>query len=528
MIQEGYGGINNVYGYGVIVPASSILSASPLFAEPSYPNWHDSPSNDGDFHLTSISPCIDAGNPDTDNDGVEWSDDPDDQDPDSTRIDIGALYFSGGEDFSYIIFVGPGGGGRDGDGSFDNPFTSVQEGVDNASPGDTVIVKTGYYGENVVIESPVTLGSYYVIDPYYGHSDSTIIDGNPAGVDTLMGSVIAILPNDDGLTTVMGFTLQDGLGWSHVYTFTGPDGEEITDTLQTGGGVYAYNADVRITHNNFFFNGIPENEQGFRVGRRNVQEGGGMYIIDDDERDIRQDTLDLSWNNFNGNYSASGRSLVVSGWNGHVNLDNSNFDVFAQFDDRDEGMVSNYWVSGDSSTLFSFSGCTGTHPAVRQDVTIYPDNLADTLAYVYGDAENPITINLLSGTLRQNRDEERIFPLQMVNYVSIKGAGMEETILDAADSTGRILLLNNVKGVELESLTVKSGVGKLGGAIAMKYSESVFRNVNIKDSNADRGGGIFLLESEPVFEDVSFESNFAHKGKGGAIYALSSNLIMRN
>ena len=211
------------------------------------------------------------------------------------------------------------------------------------------------------------------------------------------------------------------------------------------------------------------------LGRRNVQEGGGMYIIDDDERDIRQDTLDLSWNNFNGNYSASGRSLVVSGWNGHVNLDNSNFDVFAQFDDRDEGMVSNYWVSGDSSTLFSFSGCTGTHPAVRQDITIYPDNLADTLAYVYGDSVNPITINLLSGTLRQERDGELIFPLQMVNYVSIKGAGRETTILDA-DTTDRVLVLNNIRGVFVDSLTLKGGSGRFGGAVSMRHSRSVFRD----------------------------------------------------
>ena len=113
--------------------------------------------------------------------------------------------------FAAIIYVDVANVTGPEDGTQARPFNAIQEGIDNASPGDTVVIKTGYYGENVVIESPVTLSSYYVIDPYYGHRDSTIIDGNPAGADTSRGSVIAILPNDDGLTTVMGFTLQDGL-----------------------------------------------------------------------------------------------------------------------------------------------------------------------------------------------------------------------------------------------------------------------------------------------------------------------------
>ncbi len=45
------------------------------------------------LHLTSLSPCIDAGNPDLDNDGQTWLTDTDDQDPDNSRMDIGAYYY---------------------------------------------------------------------------------------------------------------------------------------------------------------------------------------------------------------------------------------------------------------------------------------------------------------------------------------------------------------------------------------------------------------------------------------------------
>ncbi|HOU18368.1 MAG TPA: carboxypeptidase-like regulatory domain-containing protein, partial [Candidatus Marinimicrobia bacterium] len=49
--------------------------------------------NNNDFTLNYNSPAIDAGNPDLDADGTSWTDDVDDQDPDGTRLDMGAYYF---------------------------------------------------------------------------------------------------------------------------------------------------------------------------------------------------------------------------------------------------------------------------------------------------------------------------------------------------------------------------------------------------------------------------------------------------
>ncbi len=55
----------------------------PLFVDP----------QNGDYHLSFPSPCRDAGHPDLDGDGVMWQNDPDDQDPDGTRMDMGAFYY---------------------------------------------------------------------------------------------------------------------------------------------------------------------------------------------------------------------------------------------------------------------------------------------------------------------------------------------------------------------------------------------------------------------------------------------------
>jgi PKD repeat protein len=47
--------------------------------------------DNGDFRLSASSPAIDAGDPDLDNDGEDYSTDEDDQDPDGSRMDIGTF-----------------------------------------------------------------------------------------------------------------------------------------------------------------------------------------------------------------------------------------------------------------------------------------------------------------------------------------------------------------------------------------------------------------------------------------------------
>jgi len=54
------------------------------------PMFTDQDNNN--YHLHINSPCINSGNPDLNEDGIIWEDDSDDQDPDGTRMDIGAFY----------------------------------------------------------------------------------------------------------------------------------------------------------------------------------------------------------------------------------------------------------------------------------------------------------------------------------------------------------------------------------------------------------------------------------------------------
>ncbi|MBC8175487.1 MAG: T9SS type A sorting domain-containing protein [Candidatus Marinimicrobia bacterium] len=83
---------NDIYGYTeqfsifLNYPYKvGVINDDPIFVD----------SDNVDYHLTTNSPCIDAGDPDLNGDGMNWETDPDDQDPDGTRMDMGALYYDG-------------------------------------------------------------------------------------------------------------------------------------------------------------------------------------------------------------------------------------------------------------------------------------------------------------------------------------------------------------------------------------------------------------------------------------------------
>ena len=65
------------------IPGTGEIHENPLFIDPANDN----------YGLQADSPCIDSGDPDFDEDGIPWQRDPDDRDPDGTRLDMGYLYF---------------------------------------------------------------------------------------------------------------------------------------------------------------------------------------------------------------------------------------------------------------------------------------------------------------------------------------------------------------------------------------------------------------------------------------------------
>ncbi len=112
----------------------------------------------------------------------------------ATILTVLALVSHCAPTFATTLVVGP---------SPSAPFVRIQDAIDAASPGDTLLVKAGYYVENLDFR-----GNSIVLRSESG-PENTTIDGRNAD-----DSVIKIMNGEDTRTTVEGFTITGGRGYT--------------------------------------------------------------------------------------------------------------------------------------------------------------------------------------------------------------------------------------------------------------------------------------------------------------------------
>ena len=117
-------------------------------------------------------------------------------------------------------------------------FETIQEGIDAATDGDTVLVSQGIYTENINYYSKaITVTSHYIHTLDSADIYNTIIDGSQAP-DPHQGSVVYFTSGEDTTSVLCGFTIQKGTG-------TYPD--SFGD--RSGGGILLEFSGGKIIHN---------------------------------------------------------------------------------------------------------------------------------------------------------------------------------------------------------------------------------------------------------------------------------------
>ncbi len=145
-------------------------------------------------------------------------------------------------------------------------YAKIQDAIQAAEDGDTVLVSPGTYYENLnLLGKKITLASSFIFTGNFDDIKNTIIDGSqPRHPDT--ASCILMISGEDRTTMVTGFTLTGGKGTLWL-------DNHIGGYYREGGGILMENSSPVI-----MYNIIRDNEAINRTG--GVSAGGGGMRMD--------------------------------------------------------------------------------------------------------------------------------------------------------------------------------------------------------------------------------------------------------
>ena len=109
-------------------------------------------------------------------------------------------------------------------------YSSIQQAINAATDGDTVLVSPGRYFENINFHGKnILVTSYFMYDSDVSYISNTVIDGSqPAHPDT--ASCVLIVSGEDSTAVLQGFTLIGGTGTKWI-------DEHGAGTYVEGGGI---------------------------------------------------------------------------------------------------------------------------------------------------------------------------------------------------------------------------------------------------------------------------------------------------
>ncbi|MFH1121974.1 MAG: T9SS type A sorting domain-containing protein [Bacteroidota bacterium] len=187
---------------------------------------------------------------------------------------------------------------------------TIQDGINAAASGDTVLVSDGIYFENISFAgNDITVASNFIMDHDFNHINHTIIDGSqPADPDS--ASVVTFCSGEDVFSVLDGFTIIHGAG-----TFVTEDNETA------GGGIYCLNAGPLLRHL------IVKNNQSWS--------GSGIYCNNSVVKIVEVTIKDNSWTEVGGGLCLLGGYPCLKNvrimnnfgdWGGGVYLDSGGAD----------------------------------------------------------------------------------------------------------------------------------------------------------------------------------------------------------
>lgn len=379
----------------------------------------------------------------------------------------------------------------------DDDYTSMQEAIDDASEGDTIIVCPGTYYENITIAKNITLQS---IDPNdWEIVESTIINGD-TNDDGDGDDTVVTFDSGDYESTFRGFTITNGSADEGGGIYIDDTSPTITNNIiedneayYDGGGIYVYGYDndptITITENIIRNNKTNEYDDGGG--------GGGIYVEYDCE-------LNITRNEITGNYSATdgGGIMIYDGCIANIAensiRNNTAYDegggISVQYE-SDINIAGNEITGNDAGY---YGG--GIYVYESDNITIQDNTISTNTAYDGGGiGEYYSTLLNINNNMISN------------NTASSYGGGIE------VSSSSNIAIADN---------SINSNTGFYGGGIDVYDSDNIIIQENTIIANtAYEGGGAYVYYGDTDISNNDISDNIA-ENLGGGIYVDDDSALL--
>lgn len=419
---------------------------------------------------------------------------------------------------------------------------TIQAGLNNAVEGDTVLVASGTYYENIIwpeINGIKLIGS---------GQDDCVIDGSSASTVIRFGTNFNIII--DSSTVIKEFTIQhgsaNGSNWPYycgggIFCTGDPHFENLTiinnSANSNGGGVFFRYFDSNLINCTFSENHCNSKGGGIYFDFSNPvlnnlviknnyagDKGGGIYN-DSELIFSSENRCNIYSNNSNnrGNgadiYSTNFISVIVDTFtvmnptHYHASpIENFSFDILNSISNQ---VNADLYISptGDNSN----DGLTPETPL---------RTIQHALSIIIADDQNPHTLYLANGIYSPSTTGET-FPIEAISYVSFSGESEIGVILDA-EGVNRVMRINDAEQIMISNLTLTGGLAAEGGGIFSQNSDFVITNTSISgNTSEDYGGGIYFYYSDPTLTDVTIKENSSFDS-GGGCYLKYSDVFLEN